>query len=123
MRLLGITLPDEKRLEVALTTVYGIGLSRSQEILDELNIDKDKKAKDVSSEEEGKIRDLIEKFTLEGDLKREVSGNVKKPIHEQFEETLEKLWDLVEEQQKKLRIFLIHIKLNHGKEKNYKQRG
>jgi small subunit ribosomal protein S13 len=78
MRLLGITLPDEKRLEVALTSVYGIGLSRAQTILKELSIDPDKKAKDATSEEEGKIRDAIEKFTLEGDLKREIGANVKR---------------------------------------------
>jgi small subunit ribosomal protein S13 len=78
MRLLGITLPDEKRLEYALTSVYGIGLARSQEILDKLGLDRNKKAKDVTSEEEGKIRTEIESYQLEGDLKREVSANIKR---------------------------------------------
>jgi small subunit ribosomal protein S13 len=78
MRLLGITLPDEKRLEIALTSVYGIGLSRAQKILDKEGIDRNKKAKDATSDEEGKIRNAIEEFTLEGDLKREVSSNVKR---------------------------------------------
>lgn len=78
MRLLGITLPDEKRLEIALTTLYGIGRKRAHVILDEVGIDHGKKAKDVTSEEENSIRKVIEKYVLEGDLKREISGNIKR---------------------------------------------
>ena len=78
MRLLGITLPDEKRLEIALTTIYGIGRERAHEILDKVGIDRGKKAKDVTATEENKIRIEIEKYKLEGDLKREIAGNVKR---------------------------------------------
>lgn len=78
MRLLGITLPEEKRLEYALTSVYGIGLSRAQQILQKLNIDAGKKVKDVTADEEAKIRDEVDGFKLEGDLKREISANVKR---------------------------------------------
>lgn len=78
MRILGITLPDEKRLEIALTTIYGIGLSRSQAILKKTGINGDKKAKDVTTEEEAKIRQEIDLFKLEGDLKREVAANIKR---------------------------------------------
>jgi len=78
MRLLGITLKDEKRLEYALTGVYGIGLKRSQTILNKTGIDPNKKAKDVTADEENKIRKEIEEYKLEGDLKREISGNIKR---------------------------------------------
>jgi len=78
MRLLGITLPDEKRLEIALTAIYGIGRPRAHQILKDLGIDGGRKPKDLSSDEEGKIRTAIEKFKLEGDLKREVAGNIKR---------------------------------------------
>lgn len=78
MRLLGITIPDEKRLEIALTALYGIGRKRAQAILNEVGIDHGKKAKDATSEDENKIRKVIEGFALEGDLKREISGNIKR---------------------------------------------
>ncbi len=78
MRLLGITLPDKKRLEIALTTLYGIGRNKAEKILEKTGIDKGKKPKDVTSEEENKIRIEIENLKLEGDLKREISGNIKR---------------------------------------------
>jgi len=78
MRILGITIPDEKRVEIGLTTLYGVGRSRAQEILTEVGVSWDKKVKEVTIEEENKIRSIIEKLTLEGDLKREVASNVKR---------------------------------------------
>jgi len=78
MRLLGITLSDEKRLEIALTVLYGIGRNKAKEILDTAGVDHGKKPKDVTTEEETKIREEIEKLKLEGDLKREVSSNIKR---------------------------------------------
>lgn len=78
MRILGITLPDEKRLEIALTSVYGIGRPMAHKILEEAGIDFGKKPKDLTSDEENKIREQVEKLTLEGDLRREVSSNVKR---------------------------------------------
>ena len=78
MRLLGITLPDEKRLEIALTVVYGIGRKKAKEILVNAKVDHGKKAKDVTQAEETKIRNEVEKLKLEGDLKREISGNIKR---------------------------------------------
>lgn len=78
MRILGITIPEEKRVEIGLTTLYGIGRSRAQEILEEAGVSMDKKVKEVTVDEENKIRAAIEKFTLEGDLKREVAANVKR---------------------------------------------
>lgn len=78
MRILGITIPEEKRLEIGLTTIYGIGRPRAQEILKQANIDFGKKPKDLSVDDENKIRTLIEAFTLEGDLKRQIAGNIKR---------------------------------------------
>lgn len=78
MRLLGITIPDNKRLEIGLTSIYGVGRPRAKKILDEIGLDHGKKAKDINTEEENKIRKAIEEFTLEGELKREISVHIKR---------------------------------------------
>ncbi len=78
MRILGITIPDEKRLEIGLTTLYGVGRSRAQKILKEAGVPVELKSKDATIEQENQIRSIIEKITLEGDLKREVAANVKR---------------------------------------------
>jgi small subunit ribosomal protein S13 len=78
MRILGITLPDEKRIEIALTALYGIGRSRAQKILLEAKVDFSKKAKEVSADEENAIKKAMEGLKIEGDLKREVASNVKR---------------------------------------------
>lgn len=78
MRILGITIPDEKRLEIGLTAVFGVGRSRAEKALDEAGIDRGAKPKDLSTDEENMLRGIIESFRLEGDLKREVSGNIKR---------------------------------------------
>ncbi len=78
MRILGITVPDEKRLEFGLTCLYGIGISTSRRILKQVGIDAGKKAKDLTPEEENKIRALIEEMKIEGNLKREIAANIKR---------------------------------------------
>ncbi len=78
MRILGITIPDDKRLEIALTAIYGIGRSRAQKILKDSKIDFGALAKDLSTDSENEIRKHVEEYKLEGDLKREVSGNIKR---------------------------------------------
>jgi small subunit ribosomal protein S13 len=78
MRILGVTIPENKQLQYALTAVYGIGLSRSQKILAEVNIDITRKADSLSTDEENAIRAAAEAYTLEGTLKREVSQNIKR---------------------------------------------
>ncbi|MDO8569393.1 MAG: 30S ribosomal protein S13 [bacterium] len=78
MRILGITIPEEKRLEIGLTTIFGVGRSRARTILEKAGVPLGKKSKEVSIEEENKIRLVMEKLTLEGDLKREVAGNIKR---------------------------------------------
>jgi len=78
MRILGITIPDEKRLEFGLTILYGVGLSTSQKILDQVGIDRGRRAKELTPAEENKIRAIIESMTIEGNLKREISSNIKR---------------------------------------------
>lgn len=78
MRILGITLPDEKRIEIALTTLFGIGRSRALKILKEAKVPVEIKAKDITADQENAIRKVTETFKMEGDLKREVSANVKR---------------------------------------------
>ena len=78
MRILGITVPDEKRLEIGLTCLYGIGIPTTRKILKQVSIDVGKKAKDLIPEEENKIRAIIEGMKIEGNLKREISGNIKR---------------------------------------------
>ena len=78
MRILGITVPNEKRLEIGLTCVYGIGISAARKILKQVDIDYSKRAKDLTPEEENKIRTIIEGMKIEGNLKREVSANIKR---------------------------------------------
>jgi len=78
-RIAGINLPDEKRVEIALTYIYGIGRSSSTALLEELNIDPNTKMKDVSEKELNILRERIEKGILtEGDLKRESTQNIKR---------------------------------------------
>ena len=78
MRLLGITIPDNKRLEMALTSLYGIGRSRAHTILTEAGVDFGKTTKDISTDEENKIRAIVESLKLEAELKREIGGNIKR---------------------------------------------
>ncbi|MCX6753335.1 MAG: 30S ribosomal protein S13 [Candidatus Nomurabacteria bacterium] len=78
MRILGITVPNEKRLEIGLTCLYGIGIPMARRILKQVNIDPGTKAKDLSPDDENKIRAIIEAMTIEGNLKREISANIKR---------------------------------------------
>jgi small subunit ribosomal protein S13 len=78
-RIAGVDLPSNKRVEVALTYIYGIGLSTSQRILRESKIDPDRRVKDLADEEINDIRKAIEKATkVEGDLRTEVAMNIKR---------------------------------------------
>ena len=78
-RLVGVDLPRDQRIEVGLTYIYGIGLTTSKKILAETGVNPDVRVKDLSEEDLGKLRDYIqENLTVEGDLHREVSQNVKR---------------------------------------------
>ena len=76
-RLAGVDLPREKRIEIGLTYIYGIGLARSQEILKKAGINPDIRVKDLTDEQVQLIRNAMEVYTLEGDLRREVALNIK----------------------------------------------
>lgn len=76
-RIKGVDIPDNKRAEIALTYIYGIGRNLSKTILTAANVDLDKKAKDLTEEELVSIRKEIDKYPTEGDLRRETSMNIK----------------------------------------------
>jgi len=78
MRISGITIPDNKRLEVGLMAVHGIGRSNARKILANAKISVDTRAKELNPEKEGRIRKLIEGYVIEGDLKRAKSSNIKR---------------------------------------------
>ncbi len=78
-RIAGVDLPKEKRVEIGLTYIYGIGLSSSQKILKKAGVNPDTRVKDLTDEEENAIRKIIdESYNVEGDLRREVALNIKR---------------------------------------------
>ena len=78
-RIAGVDLPREKRVEIGLTYIYGIGLPTSKVILEKAGVDPDTRVKDLSEEEVGAIRKIIDsEYVVEGDLRREVSLNIKR---------------------------------------------
>ena len=80
-RIAGVDLPREKRVEIGLTYIYGIGLTTSQKMLAEVGVNPDTRAKDLSETEISKLREYIEhNLKVEGDLRREVSLNIKRLI-------------------------------------------
>ena len=80
-RLVGVDIPKEKRIEIALGYIYGIGRSLSNKILKIANVNPDKRAKDLTEEEIARLSSVIQKdYKVEGDLRREVSANIKRLI-------------------------------------------
>lgn len=78
-RIAGVDLPRDKRIEIGLTYIYGIGLSTAKEILAKAGINPDTRVKDLSEDEAGAIRKIIDsEYAVEGDLRREVSMNIKR---------------------------------------------
>lgn len=78
MRILGINIPDNKRLEIGLTALYGVGRSRAHDILTKAKVEYSIKSKDLTVDQENDIRKIVEAYKIEGDLKREISGNIKR---------------------------------------------
>ena len=76
-RFAGVDLPKEKRVEVGLTYIYGIGLKRSQKILKEAGVNPDTRVKDLTADQEQAIRKAMSEYVVEGDLRREVALNIK----------------------------------------------
>ena len=79
-RLAGVDLPKEKRVEIGLTYIYGIGLKRSQKILSDTGVSPDVRVKDLTSDQEQAIRNAMSSYILEGDLRREVALNIKQLV-------------------------------------------
>ena len=78
-RIAGVDLPRDKRIEIALTYVYGIGRSRAVEILRKTRIDPNTRMRDITEEEAARLREVIEQdYTIEGDLRREVQSNIQR---------------------------------------------
>ena len=78
-RIAGVDLPNDKRVEIGLTYIYGIGRTSARAILDQAGINPDTRVKDLTEDEAGKIRKIIDNdYMVEGDLRREVSMNIKR---------------------------------------------
>jgi small subunit ribosomal protein S13 len=78
VRIAGINLPKGKRIEIALTYIFGIGRSSSKKLLTDLKIDVNTKTDDLTQDQENKIREVIEKIVTEGDLRRRVANDIKR---------------------------------------------
>jgi len=78
-RIAGVDIPREKRVEVSLTYIYGIGLPTSQKILGQANVNPDTRVRDLTDEQVGRLREIIDRrYKVEGDLRREVALNIKR---------------------------------------------
>ena len=78
MRISGVTIPNEKHLEIGLTEVFGVGRSTAKKVLNELNIPLSRKPKEVDEKQELAIRKALENFDIEGDLRQKISNNIKR---------------------------------------------
>lgn len=78
MRIAGITIPDNKHLAYGLTAVYGVGRSRAARILADAKVPQTKRPTDLKTDEENTIRQMVERLTIEGELRRTVAGNIKR---------------------------------------------
>ena len=76
-RIKGVDIPDNKRIEISLTYIYGIGRSLSNQILNDAKVDINKRAGKLSNDELNSIREQLDKYSIEGDLRREVNMNIK----------------------------------------------
>ncbi|NLX61419.1 MAG: 30S ribosomal protein S13 [Tissierellia bacterium] len=77
-RIAGVDLPRDKRVEIGLTYIYGIGRSRAKEILEKANVDPNTRVRDLTEAEVNALRSIIDGYTVEGDLRREVAMNIKR---------------------------------------------
>jgi len=77
-RIAGIDLPKEKRIEIGLTYIYGIGRKSAQDILSKAGVDPDTRVKDLSDADEQKLRDAVNEYTVEGDLRRQTALDIKR---------------------------------------------
>lgn len=79
VRIAGVNIPNDKRVEIALTYIHGVGRMRANKILVEAKVDKNTRVKDLKEDETNRLREIVEKkYTVEGDLRREVQSNIKR---------------------------------------------
>jgi len=78
MRIEGVTIPDDKHLQIGLTAIYGVGRSRAQDVLGAADIDTHATPEDLDDEEEKKVRNAVQEYTIEGELKRQIQANIKR---------------------------------------------
>jgi len=79
VRIAGVNIPNDKRVEIALTYIHGVGRMRSNKVLAEAKVDKNVRVKDLKEDEVNRLREIVEKkYTVEGDLRREVQSNIKR---------------------------------------------
>lgn len=77
-RIAGVDIPRDKRIVISLTYIFGIGKTKAQEILTEANVSEDTRVKDLTNDELDRIRSIVDSYKVEGDLRREVSLNIKR---------------------------------------------
>ena len=75
-RIMGVDIPEQKKVLYSLRSIYGVGLTRAKQVLTEANVDPDKRARDLTTAEQNRIQRLLERFPLEGDLRRVVADNI-----------------------------------------------
>lgn len=78
MRVVGVNIPDNKRVDIALSYIYGIGRSNVKQVLEKAKIDRDKRLNALSEEELGRIQKAIETYKIEGDLRADIAGDIKR---------------------------------------------
>ena len=78
IRISGVNLPDEKRVDIGLTYIYGVGRANVVEVLQTAGVDGSKRIRDLTEEEVGKIQKVIDKFKVEGDLRQEINQNIRR---------------------------------------------
>ena len=78
MRIAGVNIPDEKRIDIALTYIYGIGRSNVVGVLDRAKVNLDKRTKDLTEDEINRIQKALDEYKIEGDLRAEIQGNIKR---------------------------------------------
>lgn len=79
-RIAGVDVPREKRVVISLTYIYGVGKTKAQEILQSANVSENTRVRDLTEEELGRIREVVDQYKVEGDLRREVRLNIKRLI-------------------------------------------
>lgn len=78
MRIAGVSIPDEKRIDISLTYIYGIGRSNAKDVLGKANIELNKRTKTLTEEEVKRITQVLDKYKIEGDLKTDIAGNIRR---------------------------------------------